>query len=196
MAPKELKIGVLLTDPVQLLDLAPIDLFSMGTPEYLEICKIPPPIVSLAKPCKIYYIGKKASAASLENKKALQEVTATSGICLTHTTADDEVSPGNLDVLLLPGPDPNNEPDDEVKAFLQAHNKHKTTILVICTAAFVAGYSGIYDNRHVTGPRFLIPDLRKLFPKAEWDESVRWKQDGHIWTAGMASKRAFQVSPC
>ncbi|CRG91922.1 Lipase [Talaromyces islandicus] len=165
MSHEGLKIGVLLTDPVQLLDLAPIDLFNMATPEYLEI-------------------WKKASASSLKNENAVQEVTATSGVRLTHTTADEEVSPGNLDLLFLPGPDPNSEPDDEVKEFLRAHNKHKTTFLVICTAAFVAGYSGIYDSKHVTGPRFLIPNLRKLFPKTEWDESVRWKQDGHIWTAG------------
>lgn len=176
---------MLLTDPVQLLDLAPIDLFSMATPEYLETCKLPPPIVSLARPCKIYFIGKQSSAASSENKHTVQDVTATSGVCLSHTTADEEVAPGNLDVLFLPGPDPNNEPDNEVKEFLRAHDKHKTTILVVCTAAFVAAYSGIYDSRHVTGPRFLIPDLKKLFPKTEWDESVRWKKDGHIWTAGM-----------
>lgn len=185
MASEELKIGVLLTDPVQLLDLAPVDLFSMATPEYLEILKIPPPIVSQAKPCKIYYIGKKSSAASSQTQKAVQEVTATSGVCLSHTTTDEEVSPGNLDVLFLPGPDPNIEPDDEVNAFLQAHNKQKTSILVVCTAAFVAAYSGIYDNRHVTGPRFLIPNLRKLFPKAEWDGTVRWTQDEHIWTGGI-----------
>ncbi|KAH8703731.1 ThiJ/PfpI family protein [Talaromyces proteolyticus] len=184
---KELKIGVLLTAPVQLLDFAPIDLFAMATPEYLSLCNIPPPIVSLAKPCKIYNIGKK-SASSTDNEsdkdRKIQQVTATSGIVLTHTTADKEVAPGNLDVLFLPGPDPNTIPDEETQEFLRAHNEHNTTILVICTAAYTAGYSGIYDGRHASGPKFLIPELQKKFPKAKWNNTLRWVQDGNIWSAG------------
>jgi transcriptional regulator GlxA family with amidase domain len=68
---------------------------------------------------------------------------------------------------------------------VREHNESQTTFLVICSGAFVTARSGIYEGRHVTGPRVFLPVLKKEFPTATWDDSVRVVQDGHIWTGGM-----------
>ena len=54
---KFFRVGVLLTSPVQLLDLAPVDLFGMLHRDYLETCKMPKPILDLSQPVEIEYIG-------------------------------------------------------------------------------------------------------------------------------------------
>lgn len=177
-APQQVKIGMLMTDQVQLLDMAAVDLLQMASPEYMRIVGVPEPVASQGRSVKILYIGKQGAAK-------VQEVTGTSGVCLTHTTADSEVAPGSLDILLIPGPDPNNTPAEETLEFLRAHNEHKTTTLVICTGALLGAHSGIYNGRNVTGPRMLEPLLKQQFPDAHWDFSLRSVQDGHLWTAGM-----------
>jgi hypothetical protein len=50
--PKPLRIGVFIPHNVQLLDLSPIDLFYMQSPEYLTACSLPPSIISLGTPCE------------------------------------------------------------------------------------------------------------------------------------------------
>ncbi|KUL85316.1 hypothetical protein ZTR_07960 [Talaromyces verruculosus] len=182
---KELRVGILFTGIVQLLDLAAVDLFGMTTPEYLAICGLPQEIIDLARPLKLYYIGcPSATALTTSNASNAVQVTSTAGVCLTHTIDDGDVSPGNLDILVIPGPEPTTIPDEKTQAFVRAHHENKTTFLVICSGAFVTARSGIYEGRHVTGPRAFLPVLKEEFPNATWDDSVRVVQDGHIWTGG------------
>lgn len=56
-----LRVGVLLCGPVQLLDLAAVDLLGMVTPEYLGLCKLLPQVVALGRELEFSYIaeGKK-----------------------------------------------------------------------------------------------------------------------------------------
>lgn len=176
--PLPLRIGVVMTDSVQLLDLAAVDLFFMATPEYLEVCGLPKPVTTLGKPCEIYYIGK-------HNSGSYQDCTSQLSVRITHTIADQAVAPGNLDLLYIPGPDPNAVPPKEVSEFIQTHNSHGTTIISICTGIYVCGYSGVLKGKNVTGPRALVPALKKKFPDAaRWDDSIRFVHDGNLWTSG------------
>jgi hypothetical protein len=175
-----LQVGVLISDSVQLLDLACVDLLSMTTPEYLTACGLPSAMVGLGKPCNFYWIGTSAGGT-------LQECTANIAIRVTHSIEDEVVAPGKLDLLIIPGPDPRNIPSDEVKQFVREHNEAKTTIFAICTGVLLSGHCGILKGKHVTGPRALIPDLRKKFPEAStWDDTVRVVHDGNLWTSGMS----------
>lgn len=172
-----LRIGVLLIGTPQLLDLASTDLFYMTTPTYLSDCIAPSPIQSLSRPCQIHYIGSTHAPAP---------TTAQMTILPTNSLSDSAVSPGKLDILLIPGRAPNApSPDDEYLDFVRAHNASGTAILSICTGAYAIGYAGIADGKNVTGPRLLIADLRKRFPEAMWDGSVRVVRDGNLWSCGM-----------
>lgn len=174
-----LRIGVLLVGTVQLLDLSAVDLLYMTTPEYLEECSLPQPMIDLGRPCEIHYIAQNGP-----NKT----VTTTSqmSLQLTNSLTDSAVSPGKLDILLIPGPPPKSMPPaEEYLDFVRAHFAADTPILSICTGAFVIGYAGIVAGREVTAPRLLIPEMRRRFPEAKtWDDSVRVARDGNLWTSG------------
>jgi putative intracellular protease/amidase len=174
-----LRVGVLLVGTAQLLDLAAVDLLYMTTPEYLNECSLPKPLLDMGRPCEIHYIGHGGA-------DTLVETTARMSIRLTDSLVDSAVAPGKLDVVVIPGPSPKaGPPEDAYLDFVRSHNAAGTTILSICTGAFVIGYAGIGKGRRVTAPRLLVPEMKRLFPEAEWDDSVRVARDGNLWTSGM-----------
>lgn len=173
-----LRVGVLIIPPVQFLDAAPIDLFGMCSPEYLQATSLPKPLLQLAIPVSIHYISASGPDTSAE-------LTANAFLRVTASLSSPEVQPGKLDALLIPGPDPNLVPDEQYLDFIRAHDKAgQTDILVICTGSYAAGYAGILDGKRVSGPRGLLPELKKKFPKANYVER-RYETDGRLWSAGM-----------
>ena len=174
-----LRIGVLLVGTVQLLDLSAVDLLYMTTPEYLEECSLPQPLVDLGRPCEIHYIAHNGPNGTVNT-------TAQMSLQLTDSLTDSAVSPGKLDILLIPGPPPKAMPPaEEYLDFVRGHFAADTPILSICTGAYVIGYAGIVKGREVTAPRLLVPEMRRRFPEANWDDSVRVARDGNLWTSGM-----------
>lgn len=90
-----------------------------------------------------------------------------------------------LDILLIPGPDPwAYEPSEAVDGFIRGHFESGTDVLTVCTGAYPAAYAGIFNGRKVTAPRALVPELRKKFPEAKWEDK-RWVSDGNLWSGGM-----------
>jgi transcriptional regulator GlxA family with amidase domain len=175
-----LRIGVLLVGSVQLLDLAAVDLLYMTTPDYLNSSSFTQTLINMGRPCQIHYIGQGGA-------KNMTPSTAYMSIQLTDAPTDEAVSPGKLDVVIVPGPSLKAMPPPEVYLdFLRVHDAAGTSILGICTGTFIIGYSGIAKGKYVTAPRLLVPEMRKLFPEARlWDDVVRIARDGNLWTSGM-----------
>ena len=172
-----LTIGVLLIPPVQLLDAATIDPFGMLTPEYLNACGLPVHLTKLAIPVSIRYIAASGQGTQVET-------TSSASLPVTDGLKSPAVQPGKLDALLIPGPDPNLVPDEDVLSFIRAHkDAGKTAFLVVCTGSFPAGYAGLLDGKRVSGPRGLLPQLKKKFPAAKFVER-RWERDGNVWSSG------------
>ncbi|KAJ5306285.1 DJ-1 domain InhA-type [Penicillium antarcticum] len=174
-----LRIGVLLVGNVQLLDLAAVDLLYMATPEYLNSSSLTQTLIDMGRPCQIHYIGQ-------EGAGGISTATAQMPIQLTDKPTDETVSPGKLDVVIVPGPSLKAMPPaEEHLDFLRGHYASGTSILGICTGTYIIGYSGIAKGRYVTAPRLLVPEMRKLFPEARmWDDGVRLARDGNLWTSG------------
>jgi hypothetical protein len=76
-------------------------------------------------------------------------------------------------------------PSEEEAEFIRAHHDSGTDILTVCTGIFPAGYAGVVEGKSVTGPRALVPELRKRFPGGKWTEK-RWVRDdgGRVWSSG------------
>lgn len=107
---------------------------------------------------------------------------------LTDSLDDKAVAPGSLDALMIPGPEPDRVPETGYLDYVRRHHEAGTTILSICTGIFVCGYSGIVKEKSVTGPRGLIPTLKKRFPEAKlWDTEMRVVRDGNLWTSGVST---------
>lgn len=166
-----------------------IDLFSMLTPEYLTICNLPAPLIALAIPSTISYISLPSSGTHVN-------LTANVSLKITHTILDAEVQPGKLDILLVPGPDPNEVFSDEVMEFVRGHygfvheGGRRTDILSVCTAASLLAQSGILEGKKASGPRALVGGFRKKFPGVKWVDNRRWVNDGNLWMSGVS------IPPC
>jgi len=172
-------IGVLLAPPpVQLLDLAPVDLFHMLSKEYLDPFPIlPQAIKNLAiHKVEIYYIADTEDASlHTHNASQLAPLTANMSIRVTADLSTHEVQPGQLSILVIPGPDPASTPSEAYKSFMQSHASCGTTdIITVCTGIFPTCHSGICDGRTVTGPRGLLSDLRTKFKAVKAFEDKRW----------------------
>lgn len=180
MAPEPLRIGVLLVNCVQLMDLAALDLLYMASPEWLEEVGMPKHLADLGRPCEVYYITR-------EGPDKLASVTSELSVRVTNSLKDSTVAPGMLDILFLPGPSPKTMPPAEAYLeFVRKHNAVGTTIMTVCTGALVAAHAGITKGRIGTSPRFLIPYLRKSFPGTKlWDDTLRVTRDGNLWMSGM-----------
>lgn len=175
-------IGVLIVPPIQLLDIAPIDLFAMATKEYFEACKLPKPLLDAAIPTSdltITYI-------SHTGPNTTSPTTARLGLAINVGLDDPNVAPGKLDILMIPGPPPGMKPEEEVLDFVRKHVDKGVDLLTICSGAFVAGYAGVLDGKRATGTRGVQDMLTKSFPKVKWVDK-RYIQDGKIWTSGMPS---------
>jgi transcriptional regulator GlxA family with amidase domain len=185
-ASKHLRIGVYIPGTVQLLDMSPIDLFGMLDPKYLAACQLPASLVSLGISSTIHYISVPSTGPHIE-------LTASVVLKISKTINDPEVQVGMLDILLVPGPDPAAVHDEEVLAFVRAHagwrgkNGEMTDILSVCTGCIVLGQCGVLKGRRASGPRGIMPKLRKDFPDVKWVEDKRWVQDGNIWMSGMSN---------
>ncbi|PSN72221.1 ThiJ/PfpI family protein [Corynespora cassiicola Philippines] len=172
-------IGVLIVPPIQLLDIAPVDLFSMTTKSYLRVDNLPDSIVDAAFPdssVKISYI-------SLSGPGTLAQSTPGLGLGITHGLDDPEVAPGKLDILMIPGPPPGLKPAEEVLEFVRKQVSAGVDLITVCTGGFVAGYAGVLDGKVATGTRGVMDLLEKEFPKVKWVDK-RYVRDGRVWTSG------------
>ena len=176
MTVSPIRIGVLLLAPIQLLDVAPIDLFGMLTKDYLEACRLPLPLINGALPIEITYISEAGAGT-------IAESTASAGLRVSAGLEDAASSPERLDILLVPGPDPAMITSKGAQIFLRSHVENRTTILSVCTGIFPLAQAGLIKGKQATGPRALLSELQKIFPETQWKDR-RWVNDGHVWTSG------------
>ena len=115
-------------------------------------------------------------------------MTASASLLITHHISSPDVQPGKLDIILIPGPDPNAAWDKEVTGWLSAHAQQEgTDILSVCTGIYLCGAAGIIKEKKVCGPRGLQSDLKKKFAAlgADWvGDEFRWVRDGRFWSCG------------
>ncbi|KAL9614338.1 MAG: hypothetical protein Q9167_001141 [Letrouitia subvulpina] len=167
-----IKVGIiLLSQGVQLLDVAPIDILGMLEPQYLEFLHLPPHLVAQGPKLEYHFVT--------ETGKGPQQMTA--GFRLEVTDSIDTCPP--LDILLVGGPVPDYRPSPAVQKFLRTQYEHVETFITICTGFIPALYSGIFDGKVATAPRELLPELAKEAPQVKWAEK-RFTRDGKLWTSG------------
>ncbi|KAF8866388.1 PfpI endopeptidase-like protein [Acephala macrosclerotiorum] len=181
--PKHLHIGVFVPGTIQLLDLSAIDLLGMMSPDYLRACHLPEALCAAGIPSTIHYI-------SVPETGPFVQLTANASLKVTKVIDDLEVQPGKLDIVLVPGPDPAATFEERVLKFVEGHAVWKgedgktTDVLSVCTGVFLLSQSGILKGKKASGPRAIVPKLRKQFPDVEFIDDKRWVHDGNVWTSG------------
>lgn len=181
-----IKIGVFIPNGAQFLDVACVDSFGVMSKKYLGVLPfIPSHVSSLAPDVSIYYVS---------SPKQGPEIPLTSGAVLkaTHMYTDEEVAPGKLDMVVVPGPDPTEKFAEEGLKWLRGHAETEgVDVLSICTGLFICASAGIADGKRASGPRGLQDWLKESFPKLNLvGDKYRWVQDGNFWSSGMLQPTA------
>ncbi|CVK95776.1 uncharacterized protein FPRO_00894 [Fusarium proliferatum ET1] len=179
MSSKQLRIGVFMPSSVQLLDLATVDVLASMSKEYLRLLPLPAHISEIAPSTKITYITSPKLFPTVS-------LTADLSVRASHTYEDDDVGPGKLDIIVVPGTDPADDFEEASTKWLRDHfNTRGVDVLCVCTGVYLCGAAGILDSRQVSGPRGLQDELIRKYPNAHFvGEEYRWIQDGNLWSSG------------
>ena len=176
------RVGVFIPAQAQMLDVACVDLLGIMSHEYLEAIKgmMPGFPTASAPNMQIAYIGSVKAGEPIK-------LTANMSIVCTHHMSDPEVRPGELDVVIVPGPDPGASFSPETGGWLRAHGERTDTtdILSVCTGIFLCGEAGLLDGKQASGPRWMQDQIKQKFPKAKLvGDELRYIQDGNLWSCG------------
>jgi putative intracellular protease/amidase len=191
------RIGVFIPTECQVLDQAPVDIFACMSHEYLSLLAlIPAHVKDLAPSVQIHYIGSVQPGEPIE-------MTANQRILATNHYSDPTVAPGKLDIVLVPGPDPNvdftEDKHREAVDWLRRQSKNEgTDILSICTGVYLCGAAGLLEGRTVCGPRGLQDAIKSKFGKNMTlkGAELRWVQDGNFWSSGKQRKPSYSYVGC
>ncbi|KAK1835631.1 class I glutamine amidotransferase-like protein [Podospora conica] len=180
-APRDtVRVGVFIPQTVQLLDLACVDIIGTMSYEYLSVLRlVPAAMYNLAPSVKIHFIGS-------VQRGELIELTTGIKIACTHHFSDPEVKAGELDVVIVPGPDPDVAFDPAAMAWLAAQGACEgTDILSVCSGIYLCGTAGLLKGRQACGPRMMQSELKAKFEGVTWvGDEYRWMQDGNFWSGG------------
>jgi transcriptional regulator GlxA family with amidase domain len=175
-----IKIGVFIPNGAQFLDVACVDTLGVMSKTYMgAIPFLPAHVVSLAPDVTVYYISSPDQGP---------EIPLTSGATLraTHMYTDEAVAPGNLDIVVVPGPDPTAEFAPGPLAWLRQQAETKgVDVLSICTGLFLCAAAGVAEGKRASGPRGLQSMLHDKYPGLKLvGDKYRWVQDGNLWSSG------------
>jgi putative intracellular protease/amidase len=214
---KTLRIGVFIPTECQLLDMACVDILGTMSHEYLTWVKefAPGPIVDLAPSIRIscmcdpfhscipLHVADPFLCKDISRLQPgeLIPVTSSARVPCTHHFSDPEVQPGQLDIVIVPGPDPLTNWDEikDATDWLAAHAaRPETDILSICTGIYLCGAAGLLKGKKACGPRGLQDHLAKKFEGVQWvGEELRWVRDGNLWSSGESRfTQPFSCSKC
>ncbi|KAK6842138.1 class I glutamine amidotransferase-like protein [Apiospora arundinis] len=189
------RIGVFIPTECQLLDVACVDIFGTISHEYMTLCAglIPQAVIDLAPSVRISYISG-GPAPSPTTAAASAAAIVKEPMASDHTAARQQshpphaaVAPGKLDIVLVPGPDPNTTFEAGAIEWLRRQGDVETTdILSICTGILLCGEAGLLKGRTACGPRGLQDKIRDRFGHDVIlkGTELRWAQDGRFWSSG------------
>ncbi|KAH6660042.1 class I glutamine amidotransferase-like protein [Truncatella angustata] len=182
-ARKTVRVGVFVPTECQLLDASCVDILGTLSFEYMSL--LPPDLkprtlVDLAPSVAIHYIG------SVKPGEAIN-MTANHKVVATNHYSDEEVAPGKLDIVIVPGPDPSSVFEADYLEWLKKQSESSgTDILSVCTGIFLCGQAGLLSGKTICGPRGMQGEIKKKFGEdiVQKGTELRWVQDGNFWSSG------------
>jgi transcriptional regulator GlxA family with amidase domain len=92
-----------------------------------------------------------------------------------------------VDLVAVPAVSGKSYPPEALEALRKAHESG-STVLTVCSGAFVAGAAGLLDGRRCTTHWMHADELQRMYPSAKVDRNVLFVDDGDLITsAGTAA---------
>jgi transcriptional regulator GlxA family with amidase domain len=108
-------------------------------------------------------------------------VRTSSGLRLAPDEAlNDGVAP---DVLIVPGGEGTRPADPDLVAWLRTHGRRASTLVSVCTGAFLLAEAGLLDRRRVTTHWAYCATLAARFPAITVDPDPIFVTDGNVITS-------------
>ncbi|RYP50165.1 hypothetical protein DL768_004282 [Monosporascus sp. mg162] len=168
-------VGVILPNALnETLDVAPVDGIYGMSKEGIKCMPdelVPPHLKAQAFDMEIHWVSETGEAPAR----------LTSGINLIPTDSYESCPP--LDIVLI-GAQPNLDKHSEADlAFIRKSFADCSAFITICGGVMAPMQAGILQGKSATGPRIMLPMLRRTNPGVDWQEK-RWVRDGKLWTSG------------
>ncbi len=91
----------------------------------------------------------------------------------------------DIDVLIVVGGMHYDELNkSEVLSWIAGQSKKSKVTASVCTGAFLLAKAGVLQNHRVTTHWEDIPELKRMFPKLQVVEGVRWVDEGDVISSG------------
>lgn len=180
MTSTHVRIGVFIPSGAQALDVATVDVLGVMSKQYLGVLPmLPAHISALAPSVSISFITTPTQGPEIP-------LTSNMTIKATNSYEDPAMAPGQLDIVIVPGPDPTQTFEEGGLKWLKAQFETPgVDILSVCTGIYICGAAGILEGKRASGPRGLQDDLVKKYPGVQLvGEKYRWVQDGNLWSSG------------
>ncbi|KFY75550.1 hypothetical protein V499_04486 [Pseudogymnoascus sp. VKM F-103] len=173
---RPIHVGVILMGGItEVLDVAPIDMiYSLGK-DFISTfpdALVPPSLKARAIDFKIHWVSETGETTYSQ---------LTSGLRIVPTDTFETCPP--LDIVLIGAHNFGYTPNDSELRFVRKSWETSSAFLTICAGVEVPLQAGLLEGKTVTGPRFLLNELRRNGPKSNWVEK-RWVRDGKLWTSG------------
>ncbi|PHH59691.1 hypothetical protein CDD81_2663 [Ophiocordyceps australis] len=178
---QNIHIGVYMANDSQVLDTAAVDILGCMSKQFISTLPrgLPPNITWDQVPdVKVSYITADEQG---------QDMIMSSDMVVraTHTIDDEEVAPGKLDMVVVPGPSRWNNLDKRGLDWVREQYTKGVDILSICTGIFICCDAGIASGKKATGPKPLQKLLKAKYPDVDFQgDKYRYLQDGNFWSSG------------
>ncbi|KAI0512459.1 class I glutamine amidotransferase-like protein [Xylaria bambusicola] len=176
------RIGVFIPTDAQVLDTAGVDIFGSLSYEYFSLLShmLPQVVIDSAPSVQILYVGSVAAGERIP-------LTSNQSVVASHHYSEPEVAPGKLNIIYVPGTDPDTAFPEGASDWLARQGATEgVDILSVCTGIFTCGAAGLLKGKSICGPRSMQDRIKaKNFgQKSLRGSELRWIQDGNFWSCG------------
>ncbi|KIY03035.1 uncharacterized protein Z520_01501 [Fonsecaea multimorphosa CBS 102226] len=163
---------VLMNSETEILDVAPIDLLNAVSKNFVQTVEQfgPDGIAAQALDIEIHWVNETGKTAKL-----------TGGLSLQPTDNFSTCPP--LDIVLMGAHLGGYTPNEAELDFVRKSYENCSAFITICAGLQAAFEAGLFKNKTVAAPRFVLQQLRAAAPETNWVEK-RWHRDGKLWTSG------------
>lgn len=121
-----------------------------------------------------------ADMVSLSTRPGPVQLQPTLRIRTDFTLAEfDASTPRGADIVIVPAMIHDKE-NPEVVHWIREQYAKGSTVVSICTGAFVLARAGLFDGKKATSHWGALGDLEKEFPNTHWVRDRRYVQDGRV----------------
>ncbi|KAM3426508.1 hypothetical protein MY4824_009940 [Beauveria thailandica] len=166
---RPLHVGVILTKgTTEMLDVAPVELFSWMDKKSLQFLNFPPEMIEEGIDVVMHWINEDKEPAAMKG-----------GAKIIPT--DSFKTAPQLDIVLM-GAHGAYQTNEAEKQFIRKVFDNCSAFITICGGIYPLLEAGLLQGKTVAAPRLLLEMSKGMAPDVDWVDR-RWVKDGKVWSS-------------